>query len=321
MSVTVAAPARLHLGLIRPTAVNSGERRFGGVGLMLNAPAVRVRVEHSAEWVSEGPHAGRALEAARAVAGGTGPLRVTVEDAPPAHIGLGSGTQLDLAAGRAAATLLRRDIPTPALARILGRGRRSAVGVHGFDRGGLIVEAGKPNAEELGTLVGAFSLPEPWRVVLLLPTVADAAGTWHGERERSAMDRLGASEPPPGAADAMCRVVLLEMLPAALAGDARGFGEAVFAYNRLAGQMFAAEQGGTYASPEVAGCVEWARAAGARGVGQSSWGPTVFAVVGSAEEAEWLARRCSESGPAGRVALVTGVAAPSGHAAEGYPRV
>ena len=45
--------------------------------------------------------------------------------------------------------------------------------------------------------------------------------------------------------------------------------------------------------------MEWLRGRGVRGAGQSSWGPTAFAVVGDTDEAETLAaaarRRYGES--------------------------
>jgi predicted sugar kinase len=53
----------------------------------------------------------------------------------------------------------------------------------------------------------------------------------------------------------------------------------VYELNARVGDAFAPAQGGRYASAAVADCVTRLRAAGVRGVGQSSWGPTVFAVV------------------------------------------
>ncbi len=70
-----------------------------------------------------------------------------------------------------------------------------------------------------------------------------------------------------------------------MAGDLDGFGEAVFEFNRRAGEPFAAAQGGAYAGPEVEAVVATIRGQGVKGVGQSSWGPSVFSVVRSAADA------------------------------------
>jgi predicted sugar kinase len=70
------------------------------------------------------------------------------------------------------------------------------------------------------------------------------------------------------------------------------FGEAVYQFGKWAGECFSAVQGGPYASPEIERLVESIREYGVPGVGQSSWGPTVFAVVECDEEArrlkEWV---------------------------------
>ena len=55
------------------------------------------------------------------------------------------------------------------------------------------------------------------------------------------------------------------------------------------GESFAAVQGGCYVDPQMAALVEWARAAGIRGVGQSSWGPTIWMLVPNAAVADSVA--------------------------------
>ena len=80
-----------------------------------------------------------------------------------------------------------------------------------------------------------------------------------------------------------------EMLPAVQVGDCAAFGEAVYRFGRLAGECFAAAQGGPFASRHIADLVKTIREFGVAGVGQSSWGPTVFAVTADETEAERLA--------------------------------
>src|SRR5262249_35136039 len=69
------------------------------------------------------------------------------------------------------------------------------------------------------------------------------------------------------------------MLPALHERDLAAFGEALYEFNRRVGEMFRPIQGGIYASPETEAIVHWFRDRGVKGVGQSSWGPTVFAVL------------------------------------------
>lgn len=307
----VRTGGRLHLGLLslpaegerwpdregRPAFV---ARRFGGVGLMLDTPGLSLRIEPADEWSAEGPLAERALEFAHRAAGvipavfrtaGINPAahppprNLIVEHAPPEHVGLGVGTQLGLAVARGlAASWGLDDVPAATLARWCGRGRRSALGVYGFEQGGFLVEAGK-TSDELSPLVARLPFPEDWRVVFVVPP--GEVGR-HGMSELAAFERLTA---PVAMTDALCRLALLGILPALAARDLQAFGEAVFDFNARAGDLFAGVQGGPYASAAVADLIAWLRGLGVRGVGQSSWGPGVFAVVGDEEAAHNTARR------------------------------
>jgi beta-RFAP synthase len=228
-----------------------------------------------------------------------------VEHAAAEHMGLGTGTQLALAVGRAlAAAYGLGELDAVELARRVGRGQRSALGVHGFARGGFLVEAGKRRPDEVAPLVARTAFPEAWRVVLLLPRWGQGL---HGPGESEAFARLPDREAL-AETDALCRLVLLGMLPALAEQDLAAFGEALYDFNRRVGEAFRPVQGGTYAHPQTADVVAFVRRQGVRGVGQSSWGPAVFAVVEDAGRAEDLAKRLRE-----RFALTAGetVVAPA----------
>ena len=152
----VETGSRLHFGLLRPPPAD-GQRGFGGCGLMIEAPAVRVAVEPATEWSAVGPAADRALAVARRVAADW-PHRVIVEACPPEHVGLGVGTQLSLAVARAVSRSLGRpdDVPVEP-ARLTDRGARSAIGSHGFEHGGFLVDGGKRGTDALAPLIGAWN--------------------------------------------------------------------------------------------------------------------------------------------------------------------
>jgi beta-RFAP synthase len=300
----VRTASRLHLGLL--SLPGPGERwpdrhgrpalaprRFGGAGLMIDAPGLAVRVEPAEGWSAEGPLAGRALDFARRVARSLEeespgpappPRRLVVEQAAGEHAGLGTGTQLGLAVARALLASWGLDEPAARLARRAGRGLRSALGVHGFERGGFLVEAGKRDDDELSPLVARLAVPAGWRVLVAVPP----GGGRHGPAERAAFERLTT---PLAATEALCRLVLLGMLPALAGDDLPAFGEAVEDFNARVGELFAPEQGGPYAGAGVAELVSFLRACGGRGVGQSSWGPGVFAFLADEDRARDLAGR------------------------------
>jgi beta-RFAP synthase len=116
----------------------------------------------------------------------------------------------------------------------------------------------------------------------------------HGREEKEAFTRLDFQPLAPETTDSLCRLLLLGMLPALEEQDLDAFGEALYDFNLRAGQAFAAVQGGPYASHDVADLVGFIRRQGVRGVGQSSWGPAVFAVTEEPDRAMDLARRIRE---------------------------
>ncbi len=261
---------------------------------MVAAPRVRVRVARADEWNAVGTGAQRAMSIVNkmpALAEARWPAgKIEVLEAPPAHVGLGSGTQLALAIAAGAETLAGGEVSAAeSLANWTGRAQRSAIGLHGFLRGGLIVEAGKRSCDRVGPLVARVDVPRRWRIVLFTPR---AAAGLSGAEESSALERV---PPVPSTTTAeLCRLALLDVVPAAAANDHAGFSQGVYRFGTLVGECFAAVQGGIYAGATSRQLVEELRREGIAGVGQSSWGPTIFAVCEDAAQAERLVERMAE---------------------------
>lgn len=305
--IRIVAPSRLHFGLLSFPGTGSWAdatgaeripaRRFGGVGLLVAAPGIRLTLQAASAWAAEGPLAERALDVARHFVaslpdGLLPPQRLVIEQAAPEHAGLGTGTQLGLAVARGLAAAAGWHDPDPAeLARRIGRGERSAIGVHGFARGGFLVDGGKRDTTRVAPLLVRADFPAAWRVVLAIPGRDPGL---HGGAEREAFGELRQRALPVATTDALCRLVLLGMLPALVEHDLHAFGEAVGDYNARVGEVFAPWQGGTYRSGLAADLIAFLRREGLTGVGQSSWGPTVFAVVADEERGQTVAQRLRE---------------------------
>lgn len=265
--------ARLHFGLLGTTAP------FGGVGAMLNLPATRIRVRPSPCFVASGFARQRVVQVAQRFAAYFGTpepprCRVEVVERPDPHTGLGSGTQLAMAVAESLCVFSRRRLPRLQLAvDIAGRGLRSAVGCHGYFEGGLIYESAGEEPAALNTVRCRIEIPAAWHAVLFRPAAATAevAGEW----EQASFARL--PRPTPAQHQRLVREVEDELLPAAAAGDFERWSEAVYSYNRHSGNLFAAVQGGPYNGPSIEASIDRLRRMGVHGVGQSSWGPTIFA--------------------------------------------
>jgi predicted sugar kinase len=83
----------------------------------------------------------------------------------------------------------------------------------------------------------------------------------------------------------------MQLLPALAEADLAGFGAALGEVQRITGGWFAPAQGGVFAPGETGDLIERLREWGAAGVGQSSWGPAVYGIVGDASGARALAER------------------------------
>ena len=273
----IKTPSRLHFGLLGWGPHST--RQFGGLGLMIDEPGIELEAESSASWQAEGPLASRALEVAERISdrladAGTPPpaARLVIRSAPNEHIGLGVGTQLSLAVTRVLWALAGRDEPPiRELANLSGRGLRSGIGLHGFERGGLIVDGGRGPSGSPPPLLAHYDFPEKWGILVVMPS--RLAGL-HGSEEIQAFSTLPPI--PEATTDRLCSLLLLGLLPALIDRDIASFGVALAEIQRRVGECFAPAQGGIFANPEVAAIVDELQQQGLHGVGQSSWGPTLY---------------------------------------------
>jgi beta-ribofuranosylaminobenzene 5'-phosphate synthase len=286
--VFVEAPARLHFGVL--DLRGDLGRRFGGIGAAVPAPSLLLEARLAAALGAEGPDAARALEFARRFAAHhdlDARVHFCLERAIPAHAGLGSGTQLALAVARAMAELYELPTDALALARAVERGHRSAVGTWTFAFGGFVLEGGRRDGEgAVAPLLCRLPIPATWRCVVAVPQGKPGLT---GEEEASAFGRL----PRPAAREVerVAHLVLMQLLPAVAEGDLPAFGAALTEVQRITGGWFAPAQGGVFAPGATGELVERLREWGALGVGQSSWGPAVYGIVGDSTASRALAVR------------------------------
>ncbi len=285
-AVEVEAPARLHLGFLD---LHGGlGRRFGSIGLTIDTLATCLRAQRAHDITANGPGAERALRFAKTyldARGIEGGVHLILSQAIPDHVGLGSGTQMALAVGSAIERLYGGERDSATIARALNRGNRSGIGIGAFDQGGFILDGGRGDLDQVPPVAVRLAFPESWRALLLFDTRGQGL---HGADEVKAFSELPRF--PEQAAAHLCRLVLMQVLPGLMEGTLQPVTEAIGEIQRRVGDHFAPAQGGRFASPAIAAALEWARAQGFAGVGQSSWGPTGFILLEDAEQAQWLER-------------------------------
>ncbi len=316
-ALEVRTGARLHFGLLDTIAP------FGGMGMMIDQPVTRIRLQAAPAFSVVGlrcpqdaasqaasqpvdPELARRVGdvaerfARRCGLTGLPAVQIEVLQRPAPHSGLGTGTQLAMAVAAGLNRWFTAGLtPETIIREVAARGNRSGVGSHGFFSGGLVVDSQPPRS---------LPVPAAWRVVLLQPQQAPRAVSGCDENQRFATLQQGRP-----AQRRELETCLLERLePLARAGRFEPFAAAVQHYNWLSGKLFEDSQGGPYNGPQVTRLVADLQRLGYAGVGQSSWGPTVFALCETLGDAERLVASPPVSASAARIAAPLNAAAAIG---------
>jgi beta-RFAP synthase len=321
--VFIQSPARLHFGLME---VCSGQDRlFGGLGAMIEQPATQLSLtmipsknEPRIETYlidAEEPWRSRIESVVKRwmLANGSPIIpafQIRLDNQPRMHAGLGSGTQVACATVsllnhwyQSISNINKTSVEDSMilvddLSQITQRGKRSFVGLAGHQQGGFIVDYGLPATGSQRQVV-RLEIPHQWHVVLVKPL---STATISGVVEN---DYFGQSQFPNPHRESMWTRIQEEIIPALEAGNLKQFSSALYEYGRDAGRVFARVQGGIYRDQIVASLIDWMRAQGVAATGQTSWGPTVYAILGSKSNAEELLLKLSLRFPVGVDAMVT----------------
>jgi beta-ribofuranosylaminobenzene 5'-phosphate synthase len=278
--IEVVTPSRLHITLID---LNGALGRIdGGVGLTLDFPSVKINAREDAQLAVSGNTAfeNRIRRAASAIMAqhDVGGVAIEVVDEFPAHVGLGSGTQVALAVGTAISELYDLGLTPTAIARLTGRGGTSGIGVAAFERGGFLIDGGhKGKTAFLPSSASEKYAPAPmiarhdfpdWTVVLAIPNLRGASD----KREISIFKQN--CPLPLTEIQELCHVILMEMLPAVVEQDVESFGRSI---NRV--QTLGFKRRELELQPFCAHLIRFMRENGALGAGMSSFGPVVYGIT------------------------------------------
>lgn len=259
-------------------------RKFGSIGLSLDAPCIQLSALASDKLKVTGAATVPAtvLAKARKIAEilteqlHLQPVDIHIQQHIPEHAGLGSGTQIALAVGTAMSRLFKLELSAQQIALLCDRGKRSGIGIAAFEQGGLLIDGGRAlnsATQRVPPLLARYDFPQQWRILLIYDHSQPGV---HGQQELAAFDALPAFSETL-AAD-LCRQVLMRAMPAILEQNLTAFGKAIQELQQQVGDYFAPAQGGRYASKTVSDVLHYLQQAGVTCFGQSSWGPTGFAI-------------------------------------------
>ena len=281
--VEIVTGSRIHLGFYGLCSDNG--RKLGGIGIGVDGVGYHILIERTeaGKITTEGCQKERTYiiaENAVKMLSYNGGLRIVLKKCIPPHIGLGSTTQLTLSIFSGVGLLASKNILYSIEAS--RRGPFSGIGVGVFLWGGFIVDSGVDktrNRRARPVLSGV--IPSNWRIVALVPRTS-----WRikeSEQERTLV------ELPRGLSREDCYramyLLLRRILPGLADSDFDLFTEGIEEIQRLTGMYFSEAQGGLFCCPESEEAVYLLKKVGAKGVGQSSWGPLVYGFFRNESEA------------------------------------
>ena len=218
------------------------------------------------------------------------PVSLKLAQCPPRHAGYGTGTQLAFSMATSICELFELPrVSAVELAGILNRGKRSAIGSYGFFHGGLIVDRGKTQEQALSPLDFRTSFPDEWTIVTCC--LKSQSGLF-GSPEKAAFQSLS----PTSEQERQCKIDIVRnmIIPGTMEQDYCKFADGLYEFGKQSGMMYSAIQGGPYNGPRVGRLVEEIRELKVPAVGQSSWGPVVFAITPSEDSAARLVSQLRE---------------------------
>jgi beta-ribofuranosylaminobenzene 5'-phosphate synthase len=285
--IKVSAPARIHMGILNPTP-GIGDRLYASVGVGIAEPRTVVEVEPADELRVSGLSTDECRSFVTRILDyyKLNGAKINVQSVPPRHAGLGSTTQLSLSIATGITKAYGLDVRAVELARVLGRGKQSATGTYAFQQGGFIVEGGWGDDTTFPPLLLHYDFPVDWRFLIVIPE----SRSFDETQELEVFEKL--PTPQEKLVYEACYRILLGMAPAVVEKNIQAFGENLTKLQEVVGAMFSQAQGGVF-QPHSAPLIEKLREMGAIGVGQSSWGPAVYALFDQ-EKRETIARVLKE---------------------------
>ncbi|MCD6244235.1 MAG: hypothetical protein J7J65_03240 [Candidatus Korarchaeota archaeon] len=275
MKTILKTPSRIHFGIL--DMKGDLKRMYGSVGVALSDPRTIIEVSDANDFQVFGEeraplYAKRVRNYFKIKRG----MNIRVVESIPPHVGLGSGTQLSLGIGYAMLKHVGMEVSIERLAKVLGRGKRSGIGIYSFKHGGLIIDGGIKD-DELPILISRYEFPEDWLFVIGIPNIEE--GISGKEEDISLRDLTKKLREENRCTCETFRVLFLELIPSLMEKDIQGFGEAITRLEREVGRMFSYVQGGIFRSPLIEKGVEFLLENGAYGAGQSSWGPAFYGLT------------------------------------------
>jgi beta-RFAP synthase len=213
---------------------------------------------------------------------------VEVENILPFHSGLGSGTQIGLTLAEGINNLYNLDLDKFKIAEFVDRKHsRSAIGFGVFYYGGFITDGGriteeKENDKYLPPILFKEKIPEEWCFIIIIPSLAKEKMA--GKKEIETFKKIEKMDIKISAENS--HHLLLGMLPALKEKDIIKFSKHLNIIEDNVADYFSEIQSGKYTSRYAQEIIDFLESNQVLGRGQSSWGPSLYALLQNKEKAK-----------------------------------
>jgi beta-ribofuranosylaminobenzene 5'-phosphate synthase len=221
------------------------------------------------------------------------PLKIAIWDFLYSHMGLGSKTQMALAIASSITKILELEveIDIKTLTQMVGRGGTSGVGYRSFENGGFILDCGHQfgkdkekqsflpssasNAKPARTIL-RYDFPENWYVLVVILNVP--AGASNVEEVNIFQKHCPI---PIEEVQQVSHHILMQLLPGIIEKDLTTFGSAINSICKIGFKKIEI----SLQHDKVKELIQYLEQK-SKGAGMSSFGPTVFSIFESEEEAQ-----------------------------------
>tara|TARA_B100000959_G_scaffold18261_3_gene17640 strand:- start:5310 stop:6224 length:915 start_codon:yes stop_codon:yes gene_type:complete len=276
-AIVVRARARLHLGLVKI----SDDPGFISAGITIQHPFSQIKV-CCTKHKQCGGFAQRDVERAKRLVGTVREYKAESIISIPRHEGFGSGTRRALSIASAIMKLEKNRTSIYKTAEAMGRGERSMMGSLLFDKGGAAVDCG-------GTIT-CYKIPQKWRVIVIKPKMFQRERKIFGVIEDQRFEKI---KPLSGSKLKKFKDELSHTLVQGLAsGNFKLFSNGICLLQKLAILQFGHLQVGSASTEMGKELLAQLKEQGFMAAGQSSWGPTLFVIIGNSKDGariiDWL---------------------------------
>jgi beta-ribofuranosylaminobenzene 5'-phosphate synthase len=294
--VVVRSVSRIHITLID---LHGGLGRVDcGVGFTLEEPKMVVSAKRSKSFKVKGDIEGKAKDAIFKLSNYYNLdklVSIDVKESYMPHVGLGSATQIYLSSSFAFLKLNLVKASVREVAKIVGRGGTSGIGIAAFEHGGFILDGGHkfgkgeekesflPSSASKASpapLLARLDFPEDWNVILAIPY---SGRRIHAKEEVKVFSDY--CPIPQFEVEKLCRVILVKLMPSLVDKDITNFGDAIDEIQKIGFKKIEVKIQEDF----VKRLMSEARRLGAFGCGLSSFGPTIYSFTKSKRHADSLA--------------------------------